>query len=143
MEKNKDIVIERKDVKIEDTWDLTLLYKNDDEFEKDFKTVEDFSNSVSKYKGKLKTSAKELRNILDSMMNTSIILEKLGSYSFLKQTEDLTNNDSNIKVARFAKLSSEFSANLSYFEPELMSIDDEKKTTYSIRKRRENTRSTK
>ena len=117
MEKNKDIVIERKDVKIEDTWDLTLLYKNDDEFEKDFKTVEDFSNSVSKYKGKLKTSAKELRNILDSMMNTSIILEKLGSYSFLKQTEDLTNNDSNVKMARFSKLASEFSANLSFFDP--------------------------
>ncbi len=124
MEKNKDIVIERKDVKIEDTWDLTLLYKNDDEFEKDFKTVEDFSNSVSKYKGKLKTSAKELRNILDSMMNTSIILEKLGSYSFLKQTEDLTNNDSNVKMARFSKLASEFSANLSFFDPELMSIED-------------------
>ena len=124
MEKNKDIVIERKDVKIEDTWDLTLLYKNDDEFEKDFKTVEDFSNSVSKYKGKLKTSAKELRNILDSIMNTSIILEKLGSYSFLKQTEDLTNNDSNVKMARFSKLASEFSANLSFFDPELMSIED-------------------
>lgn len=125
MEKNKDTVIERKDVKIEDTWDLTLLYKNDDEFEKDFKTVEDFSNSVSKYKGKLKTSAKELRNILDSIMNTSIILEKLGSYSFLKQTEDLTNNDSNVKMARFSKLASEFSANLSFFDPELMSIEDD------------------
>ena len=88
--------------------------------------MEDFSKEVSKFKGNLSKSAKELRDILDSIMKASIILEKLGSYAFLKQTEDLTNNDSNIKVARFAKLSSEFSANLSYFEPELMSIDDEK-----------------
>ena len=119
-------LLDRKDVKIEDTWDLTLLYKNDEEFEKDFKSMEDFSKEVSKFKGNLSKSAKELRDILDSIMEASIVLEKLGSYAFLKQTEDLTNNDSNIKVARFAKLSSEFSANLSYFEPELMSIDDEK-----------------
>lgn len=119
-------LLDRKDVKIEDTWDLTLLYKNDEEFEKDFKSMEDFSKEVSKFKGNLSKSAKELRDILDSIMKASIILEKLGSYAFLKQTEDLTNNDSNIKVVRFAKLSSEFSANLSYFEPELMSIDDEK-----------------
>lgn len=119
-------LLDRKDVKIEDTWDLTLLYKNDEEFEKEFKSMEDFSKEVSKFKGNLSKSAKELRDILDSIMKASIVLEKLGSYAFLKQTEDLTNNDSNIKVARFAKLSSEFSANLSYFEPELMSIDDEK-----------------
>ena len=125
-ENKSNTLIERKDVKIEDTWDLTLLYKNDEEFEKDFKSMEDFSKEVSKFKGNLSKSAKELRDILDSIMKASIVLEKLGSYAFLKQTEDLTNNDSNIKVARFAKLSSEFSANLSYFEPELMSIDDEK-----------------
>ena len=119
-------LIERKDVKIEDTWDLSLLYKNDEEFEKDFKSMEEFSNEVSKFKGSLSKSANELKNILDSIMKASITLDKLGTYAFLKQTEDLTNNDSNVKVARFTKLSSEFSANLSYFEPELMSIDDDK-----------------
>ncbi|MEI0700153.1 oligoendopeptidase F, partial [Brachyspira intermedia] len=118
------------DVKIEDTWDLTLLYKNDEEFEKDFKAMEEFSKEVSKFKGNLSKSAAELKNILDSIMNASIILDKLGSYAFLKQTEDLTNNDSNIKIARFSKLASEFSANLSYFDPELMSIDDKKMNTF-------------
>lgn len=129
-ENKSNTLIERKDVKIEDTWDLTLLYKNDEEFEKDFKAMENFSKEVSKFKGNLSKSASELKNILDSIMNASIILDKLGSYAFLKQTEDLTNNDSNIKVARFSKLASEFSANLSYFDPELMSIDDEKMNTF-------------
>ncbi|AEM22396.1 peptidase [Brachyspira intermedia PWS/A] len=129
-ENKSNTLIERKDVKIEDTWDLTLLYKNDEEFEKDFKAMEEFSKEVSKFKGNLSKSAAELKNILDSIMNASIILDKLGSYAFLKQTEDLTNNDSNIKVARFSKLASEFSANLSYFDPELMSIDDEKINTF-------------
>ena len=124
MSENK--LIERKDVKIDYTWDLSLLYKNDEEFEKDFKSMEEFSKEAVKFKGSLSKSANELKNILDSIMKASITLDKLGTYAFLKQTEDLTNNDSNIKVARFTKLSSEFSANLSYFEPELMSIDDEK-----------------
>ena len=88
--------------------------------------MEEFSKEVIKFKGNLSKSANELKNILDSIMKASIILDKLGTYAFLKQTEDLTNNDSNVKVARFTKLSSEFSANLSYFEPELMSIDDDK-----------------
>ena len=129
-ENKSNTLIERKDVKVEDTWDLTLLYKNDEEFEKDFKAMEDFSKEVSKFKGNLSKSAAELKDILDSIMNASIILDKLGSYAFLKQTEDLTNNDSNIKIARFSKLASEFSANLSYFDPELMSIDDEKMNSF-------------
>lgn len=129
-ENKSNTLIERKDVKIEDTWDLTLLYKNDEEFEKDFKAMEDFSKEAAKFKGNLSKSAAELKNILDSIMNASIILDKLGSYAFLKQTEDLTNNDSNIKIARFSKLASEFSANLSYFDPELMSIDDEKMNSF-------------
>ena len=129
-ENKSNTLIERKDVKVEDTWDLTLLYKNDEEFEKDFKAMEEFSKEVNKFKGNLSKSAAELKNILDSIMNASIILDKLGSYAFLKQTEDLTNNDSNIKIARFSKLASEFSANLSYFDPELMSIDDEKMNSF-------------
>ncbi|WPC38239.1 oligoendopeptidase F [Brachyspira hyodysenteriae] len=129
-ENKSNTLIERKDVKIEDTWDLTLLYKNDEEFEKDFKAMEYFSKEAAKFKGNLSKSAAELKNILDSIMNASIILDKLGSYAFLKQTEDLTNNDSNIKIARFSKLASEFSANLSYFDPELMSIDDEKMNSF-------------
>lgn len=119
-------LILRKNVKTEDTWNLTLLYKNDKEFESDFKKMEEFSNKAKKFKGNLSNSASELKNILDSIMKASIILEKLGSYAFLKQTEDLTNNDSNIKAARLSKLSSEISANLSFFGPELMSIEDKK-----------------
>ena len=122
----KDKLILRKNVKKEDTWNLSLLYKNDSEFESDFKKMEKFSKEAKEFKGNLSKSAKELKNILDSIMKASIILEKLGSYAFLKQTEDLTNNDSNIKMARFSKLSSELSANLSYFEPELMGIEDKK-----------------
>lgn len=122
----KNKLVLRKNVKTEDTWNLSLLYKNDNEFENDFKKMEEFSKEAIKFKGNLSKSASELKNILDTIMKASIILEKLGSYAFLKQTEDLTNNDSNIKVARFSKLSSEISANLSYFEPELMSIEDEK-----------------
>lgn len=131
MNENKlNALIERKDVKTEDTWDLSLLYKNDQEFEKDFKSIEEFSKDAAKFKGSLSKSANELKNILDSIMKASIILEKLGTYASLKQTEDLTDNDSNIKAARFTKLYAEFSANLSYFEPELMSIDDERLNSF-------------
>ena len=31
-ENKSNTLIERKDVKIEDTWDLTLLYKNDEQY---------------------------------------------------------------------------------------------------------------
>ena len=71
-------LILRKNVKTEDTWNLTLLYKNDKEFESDFKKMEEFSNKAKKFKGNLSNSANELKNILDSIMKASIILEKLG-----------------------------------------------------------------
>ena len=39
-------LILRKNVKTEDTWNLTLLYKSDKEFESDFKKMEEFSNKA-------------------------------------------------------------------------------------------------
>lgn len=119
-------IIERKDVKKEDTWDLEPLYKNESDFEKDFKRAEEMSKNVTMFKGTLSKSPKELKKAIDFIMDASMLMEKLGDYAFLKQTEDLTNNDSNVRVSRFTKLSSEFSANLSYFEPELMSIENDK-----------------
>ena len=53
----KDKLILRKNVKTEDTWNLSLLYKNDSEFESDFKKIEEFSKEAKKFKGNLSKSA--------------------------------------------------------------------------------------
>ena len=47
---------ERKDVKPEDTWDLTSLFASDDAWEQEFKKYQKQISKVESYKGTLSTA---------------------------------------------------------------------------------------
>ena len=60
---------ERKDINIEDTWDLTYIFKSDEDFYNELKNVESSINVITKYQD----------HILDNSNNL---------LSFLKQSDD-------------------------------------------------------
>lgn len=117
-------LIERNQVKECDKWDLSVLYKESSLWEEDFKKVESSLNKLYSFKNTLSKSATHLKEALDYIITLSQTFEKMGDYAFLKEAEDLTDNSATVRLARFSKLNSEFQAALSYFEPELLSIDD-------------------
>ncbi len=112
----------RKDVKIADTWDLTSLYVNDAEWEKDFKKFEKEYKGYSAFEGKLRESAEVILECLQFETKLERLAERLGTYAFLRTTEDQSNSDYQGLVARFQNLASNAAQLGSYIRPELLAI---------------------
>ena len=117
---------ERKNVPIELTWDLTLIYPDTDAWEKDFAELDDRVASFNTYKGKLAESAVTLNDAIAALDNLERLLEKLYTYAHLKHDGDTAEPHAKTLENRASGKAAEIAADCAWFEPELLAIDDEK-----------------
>ncbi len=115
---------DRKDVPIEDTWDLSSLYSSQEQWESDFAKLDSMIAGFEKYRGQLGSSLETLVDALDFDSGFDRLAERLGTYAFLKTTEDQGNSDFQATKSRFQNLSMRASQAASYMRPELLAIDE-------------------
>ena len=116
----------RKDIPVELTWDLTLIYQNTDEWEKDFAALDELVNIFNAYQGRLSGSAAVLNDAIAALDNMERKLEKLYTYAHLKHDEDTAEPLAKSLENRASGKAAAISAACAWFEPELLAIDDEK-----------------
>lgn len=116
----------RAKVKTDDTWDLALLYKSDTAWETDFKKWSAMIDEFKKFRGTLGKSAENIRKCYDFETDFEKLGERLGSYAFLKASEDISNSDYQGMVARFSHVATRASEATSYVNPEIQAIPTEK-----------------
>ena len=91
----------RSDVDPADCWNLASLYPSDKawnaEFDKWSKQIEGYT----KFRGKLGRSAKTLADCLNFDRDIDRLGERLGTFAFLKTTEDQANSDYQRMKGRF------------------------------------------
>lgn len=104
-------------------WDLTHLYKTNEEFEKDLKIVKKYLENAKKFKNKLNNADTILEYFkLDDEM--SAILEKLVVYAFCKK-DDNGKDKLNIKnYEQINDLCSKIDEELAFSKVELSKLDD-------------------
>jgi oligoendopeptidase F len=112
--------------KIEDKykWDLTHIYKNDDEWEKDFKWIETNIPNYEKFKGTLSKSSDHLLKCFQFDDSIGIKLEKLYLYSMLSKDSDMRVTNYQAMEERIKSLHSKAGAAASFIRPELLQIPD-------------------
>lgn len=115
---------DRKDVPVEDTWDLSSLYSSQEQWESDFAKLDSMIAGFEKYRGQLGSSVETLVQALDFDSGFDQLAERLGTYAFLKTTEDQGNSDFQATKSRFQNLSMRASQAASYMRPELLAIDE-------------------
>jgi oligoendopeptidase F len=115
---------DRADVPVGDTWDLSSLYSDAQTWESDFKTLDGRIAGFEKYRGRLGESVEVLAEALDFDSDFDRIAERLGTYAFLKTTEDQGNSDFQAMKSRFQNLSMRASQAASYMRPELLAIPE-------------------
>lgn len=120
----------RDEIKLEDTWDLTYIYKNDDEFYDELKKVSESIDVVSKYRGKILESAKTLLNFLQESDELERKLYKLYYYAHLKLDQDTTNTFYQAMEGKITNLLQQYSVLTSFVVPELMKRDYNKVLSY-------------
>ena len=114
---------ERKDVKTEDKWDLSRLYKAEKDWEVGLKELEAKIPAIAGFKGKLGESAESLKNCLEYMNEIEMLDERLGYYAHLRLNEDEGSGSSQERFARYMSVATRVSAESSWQTPEIQAIE--------------------
>jgi oligoendopeptidase F len=116
----------RNQVTTEDRWDLSSLYADDQAWEADFKQLEEQIPTFETYRGQLGESPEELAEALTFDSDFDRAAERLGTYAFLKTTEDQTDSQYQGMKARFQNLAVRASQAASYMRPEILAIPEDR-----------------
>ena len=114
----------RSDVSIDDTWDLSTLYADDASWESDFTKLEALIPTFATFRGRLGESATTLAEALNFDNDFDKVAEKLGTYAFLKTTEDQGDSQYQGMKSRYQNLAVRAGEAASYMRPELLAIDE-------------------
>lgn len=120
----------RSKVKTGDTWDLTQLVKSDGAWQKSFKKLEKDIAGYEKFRGKLGNGPKVVRDCFDFNVEFDKVAEVLGSYAFLKQSEDVTNSTYQGMVQQFTYVITKAGEIASFIAPELQSLPKKRLDSY-------------
>lgn len=127
--------MDRKDQKIENTWDLSALSPSGEAWEKDMKKLSKLFSKASHFKGHLGDSSDSLYEALSYYRDTSLEAERLGSWAYLMYETDGTDGENMRRLGMYQAEAAAFSEKFSYFTPELLAIDESKLNEWMKEKR--------
>ncbi len=110
----------RKDIKVEDTWDLTYIFKDEKEFFESLELVKDEMKSITNFKGHILDSSDSLLKFLEESDNIERKLYKLYYYAHLNLDVDTTNTHFQELEGKVSNLLQEYSISTSFVIPELL-----------------------
>ncbi len=107
-------------------WNLEDIYQSDGDWEKEFLNAKEELDNASGIKGTLSANGKTLFNALEQIYNVQLKVERLFVYAKMRLDED--NNNSNYQglADRATSLLVEAESVLSFVEPEILKISDDK-----------------
>ena len=116
----------RSEIDIKDTWDLTYIFKDEDEFNKVYKEASEEIKKVSMYRGKLLENSNTLLEYLEYSDTMERKLYRLYYYAHLNFDVDTANTASQEREGKVSNLLREYSILSSFVLPELLQGDYEK-----------------
>lgn len=121
---------ERNEIDNKYKWDLTLVYKNLDDWNNDFsllkKKIDDFTES----KGEFTKNPKKLYSALKLHEEINRLFGKLFTYAIRKSDEDRRISENESIRKQIVSLSTEFNERSSFFVPEIMKLSEKKIREY-------------
>ena len=121
---NSNTIPERKDVPASDKWDLTTLFKTDNDWEAALAKIESDAASVEAFQGKLASGAETLLAALKAYEALWKNIELVDNYASLLKTADEGDEKATDMEGRAEMATSKASALTSFFDSELSAIPD-------------------
>ncbi|HEY7751427.1 MAG TPA: M3 family oligoendopeptidase, partial [Ignavibacteriaceae bacterium] len=121
-----DIIPERESISENFKWNLKDIYQSDNDWEKDFKWVEENISKYSDFKNKLGQSSETLLGCLEFDDSIAIKLERMYLYAMLSKDMDMRVQKYLSMDDRIKSLHSKVSASSSFIRPEILNIPEKK-----------------
>lgn len=113
----------RSDVRVEDTWDLSKLFSSISEFNNTYDMVKAEIEDFIKYKDYDLTNKNNLLEVMDKSYEIERVLDRLSAYTSLLFDEDTTNSESLSLKGRVSNLYDLYNNNSYFLVPNLLKID--------------------
>lgn len=120
----------REEVSNELTWDLTVIFKSDEEWENAIKEAEEKVRNVPSLQGTLANGAEDFLKALESILDVFRSFGSVYVYSHLKNDQDTSNGTYQAMNDRARLLATKAGEATSWFEPELLSLSEDKLKGY-------------
>ena len=114
----------RDQVKLEDTWDLTLLYPAPADWQAAFEKLQQDYARIGEWKGRVGASAQTLLEVLEFEKDLGLRIERLAHYAGLKTSEDGSDAAHLAREGQLENLLTLVGESQSFVEPEIMALDD-------------------
>lgn len=115
----------RSEVPESDKWDLSSIYKSNDEWEAALKELPALSEKVVQFKGKLGASSASLLKALKSLEQAELKLETVYHYASLQHEADEDDSEAADREGRAMMAYTKLQSEISFMDPELLSIPEE------------------
>lgn len=119
----------REEIEEKYKWDLTTIYKDDEEFLKDYDLVNNKIYEIENYRGRILENSKTLLEFLELSDDIDRKMSKLYYYSHLKFDQDTTNIKSQELKGKVDNIFTKYSELSSFIAPEMY-----KKTYKEVKK---------
>lgn len=114
----------RKDVPAKDKWNLSSIYKSDEQWEQEIKKIPEFTKQVLQFKGKLAESSDYLLNALKALEKEMLVIENVYHYAALQHDADQDDTAAADRYGRAMMAYTAASTEISFFEPEIQAIPE-------------------
>ncbi len=116
--------VKRYNVPVEDTWDLTSMYKSVEDWENALKTASALPEKLASYHGNAVTSSDSLLKVVKAILDASRQVEKLYTYAHMVLDQDLSDPVGNEMHQKAMDLNTSLATSLSWFNPEVLSVPE-------------------
>jgi len=120
----------RSELTEEFTWDLSKIFKSDEDWEEAYKQAENLIDNAKKYQGKLNQGATTFQEALEAVLDLSRKVENVYVYSHLKSDQDTSNGTNQALNDRARLLATKAGEATSWFQPEVLSLSNDKLQKY-------------
>lgn len=111
-------------------WDLTKIYKDEKEWQKDFDDVKEKILKVLEYKDSFLSNGKKLYEYLKYDEEVSRKLEKIYYYAHLNYDADTLDEKYKVMKNKVSDLFTKYNELSSFVVPEILKLDEEKLNTF-------------
>ncbi|SOC37538.1 oligoendopeptidase F [Ureibacillus acetophenoni] len=117
-------MINRSEVKIEETWDLSHLFQTDEEFEKALEESKiETTKLVETFKGKI-TDVDSIVNVIKASQKLEEKIIPIATFANLALSVDQTNDTAQLRAAKVGQAIASISADISFVTSELLELNE-------------------
>ena len=115
----------RSEVPAGDKWDLSSIYKSNEQWEEELKKIPALTEKVVAFKGKLSESSDTLLEALKALEKAELQLETVYHYASLQHEADEDDSEATDRDGRAMMAYTELQSQVSFMDPEILSIPEE------------------